>query len=163
MADVSGPVLQHTDGPPGGGTPHQTVRLRPHRPAHSFGIRGALPAGAGGSDRITIIWADNSIAKQWLQVTVKATAATGLAEPDVFYFGNAIGETGNSPTDATVKPTDEIGARNNPHTLGGPEGPAGIDDVYDFNRDKKVGPTDEIIARTNGTSSLTALKLITVP
>ncbi|MDY7010993.1 MAG: hypothetical protein SVV80_09620, partial [Planctomycetota bacterium] len=73
------------------------------------------------------------------------------------------GETGNSATDATVKPTDEIGARNNTRTLGGPEGPAGIEDVYDFNRDKKAGPTDEIIARTNGTSSLTALKLITVP
>jgi hypothetical protein len=79
----------------------------------------------------------------------------------VFYFGNAVGETGNSVTDAMVKPTDEIGARNNPHTLGG--NPAGIDDAYDFDRDKKVGPTDEIIARNNGTNSLTALKLITVP
>ncbi|MCK4276210.1 MAG: right-handed parallel beta-helix repeat-containing protein, partial [Phycisphaerae bacterium] len=51
-------------------------------------------AGAGGSDRITIIWADNAIEKQWLQVTVLATANTGLATNDVFYFGNAIGETG---------------------------------------------------------------------
>jgi hypothetical protein len=118
-------------------------------------------AGVDGSDRITIIWADNAIQKQWLQVTVKATTATGLASDDVFYFGNAIGETGNSATDATVKPTDEIGARNNPHTLGG--NPAGIDDAYDFDRDRKVGPTDEIIARNNGTNSLTALKLIIVP
>jgi hypothetical protein len=118
-------------------------------------------AGLGGSDRITIIWADNAIQKQWLQVTVKATDATGLASDDVFYFGNAVGETGNSATDATVKPTDEIGARNNPHTLGG--NPAGIDDAYDFNRDKKVGPTDEIIARNNGTNSSTALKLIVAP
>ncbi|MDY7010415.1 MAG: hypothetical protein SVV80_06635 [Planctomycetota bacterium] len=120
-------------------------------------------AGAEGSDRITIIWPDNAIRKQWLQVTVKSTSATGLALPDVFYFGNAIGETGNSASDATVKPTDEIGARNNPHTLGGSEGPAGIEDVYDFNRDRKVGPTDEIIARSNGTNSTTALKLITAP
>jgi hypothetical protein len=118
-------------------------------------------AGVDGSDRITIVWASSAIQKQWLQVTVKATTATGLASDDVFYFGNAIGETGNSATDATVKPTDEIGARNNPHTLG--ENPAGIDDVYDFDRDKKVGPTDEIIARNHGTNSLTALKLITVP
>ena len=120
-------------------------------------------AGVNGSDRITIIWADGAIKKQWLQVTVKPTVATGLTEPDVFYFGNAIGETGNSTTDARVTPTDEIGARNNPHTIGGPTGPAGIDDVYDFNRDRKVGPTDEIIARNNGTNSMTALKLITVP
>jgi hypothetical protein len=120
-------------------------------------------AGSGGTDRVTILWANNAIQKQWLQVTAKATAATGLSGSDVFYFGNAIGETGNSATDAMVKPTDEIGARNNPHSLGGPEGPAGIDDVYDFDRDKKVGPTDEIIARNNGTNSSTALKLITVP
>ncbi|MCK4624141.1 MAG: right-handed parallel beta-helix repeat-containing protein, partial [Phycisphaerae bacterium] len=46
-------------------------------------------AGLGGSDRITIIWVNNAIQKQWLQVTVKATAATGLTAPDVFYFGNA--------------------------------------------------------------------------
>ncbi len=44
--------------------------------------------GVDGSDRVTIIWADGTIQKQWLQVTVLATANTGLAEPDVFYFGN---------------------------------------------------------------------------
>ncbi len=120
-------------------------------------------AGTDGSDRITIIWADNAIQKQWLQVTVKATDAMGLIRDDVFYFGNAIGETGNSSTDAKVTPTDQINTRNNPHTLGGPDGPAGIDDAYDFNRDKKVGPSDEIIARNNGTNASTAIKLITTP
>ena len=127
------------------------------------GITVRSGAGIDGSDRVTIIWADNAIAKQWLQVTAKATPATGLASPDVFYFGNAVGETGNSASDAMVKPTDEVGVRNNPHSLGGSEGPASIDDVYDFDRDKKVGPTDEIIARTNATNSLTALRLIAVP
>ncbi len=118
-------------------------------------------AGAGGSDRVTIIWADNAIEKQWLQVTVLATGNTGLSSPDVFYFANAIGETGNSPSDAEVTPTDEIGVRNNPHTLG--QNPATITDAYDFNRDRKVGPTDAVICRNNGTSSPTALKLINVP
>jgi len=47
-------------------------------------------AGIGGSDRVTIIWPDNAIAKQWLQVTVLPTANTGLAAADVFYFGNAV-------------------------------------------------------------------------
>ena len=46
-------------------------------------------AGTGGSDRVTLIWNDNNldgvvdaneaVANQWLQVTVKATANTGLA------------------------------------------------------------------------------------
>ncbi|HUU21089.1 MAG TPA: DUF362 domain-containing protein [Phycisphaerae bacterium] len=120
-------------------------------------------AGAHGSDRVTILWADNAIQKQWLQVTVKANATTGLTTTDVFYFGNAIGETGNDPNSAAVTPADEVGARNNPHTLG--KNPAAIDDPCDFNRDGKVGPTDAIIARNNGTSygAGTALKLITVP
>src|SRR5437764_3976438 len=59
-------------------------------------------AGAAGSDRIEIVWPDGAIQKQWLQVTVKADANTGLASPDIFYFGNAVGEAGNHPNDAQV-------------------------------------------------------------
>ena len=79
-----------------------------------------------------------------------------------YYFDEAKwAKAGNSPTDARVTPTDQVGVRNNPHTLS--KNPAGIDDAYDFNRDRKVGPTDEIAARNNGTNSTTALKLIVVP
>ena len=99
------------------------------------------------------------IQKQWLQVTVLANANTGLSSPDVFYFGNAIGDTGNSTTDAKVGPTDTVLIRQNPHTLG--ENPADVACPYDFDRDGKVGPTDEMIIRNNATSSQTALKLIT--
>ena len=60
---------------------------------------------------MTLIWPDEAIKKQWLQVTVKATAATGLSSPDVFYFGNAIGESGNSATSAQVSAVDEIAAQ----------------------------------------------------
>ncbi len=116
-------------------------------------------AGVNGSDRVSIIWVDNAIEKRWLQVTVKATSNTGLSTPDVFYWGNAIGETGNSASNTNVTPTDMIGVRNNPHTVGDP---ALIDDVYDFNRDRKVGPTDAIIARNNGTNSQTALRVLEV-
>jgi uncharacterized protein DUF362 len=118
-------------------------------------------AGADDSDRVTLTWADNAIQKKWLRITVKANGNTGLTSPYVFYFGNAIGETGNSATDAHVTPTDEIGTRNNPHTLA--MAPADILDVYDFNRDGKVGPTDEILARNNATSSGTALILLEAP
>ena len=127
-------------------------------------------AGVGGSDRVTVIWADNdwhtttpetgAIAGQWLQVTVLATANTGLAAPDVFFFGNAVGESGNSSANAAIDATDEIGARNNPHWF---LDPALVDDAYDYNRDKKVDATDQIIARNNQTFFLNDLELITLP
>ncbi len=118
-------------------------------------------AGTGGSHRVTLIWPDNQIEKQWLQVTVLDTAHTGLAAgtTDVFYFGNAIGEAGDSLNDAKVNATDEIAARNNPALLGH----ATIDNRYDFNRDSKVDATDQIIARNNQTFVANALKLIAVP
>ena len=109
-------------------------------------------AGDSGSDRVTIIWADNAIENEWLEVTY--TPAGYL-----FYFGNAIGETGDSATDAEVTPTDEIGVRNNQATLA--VSSASISHAGDFNRDKKVGPTDQIICRNNGTNSSTALQLMT--
>jgi hypothetical protein len=117
-------------------------------------------AGQDGADRVTLIWEDGLIRNCWLQVTVLATDATGLAENEVFYVGNAVGESGNSTTDALVNATDEIGARNNPHS---PFAPAPKDDAYDYNRDRLVNATDQIIARNNRTSPFTALKLITPP
>ena len=116
--------------------------------------------GTGGSDRITIIWADNAIEKEWLQVTVLATAETGLAEADVFYFGNAIGETGDAAANAFVNSTDTVGVRDNPHNF---TNPALVYDAYDFNRDGKVNSTDAVLARDNATNFATALKLISVP
>ena len=117
-------------------------------------------AGTGGSDRVTIIWADNAIAKQWLQVTVKANSKTDLDENHVFYFGNAIGEAGGSTANAKVNITDRLLVRHNQHTL---SDPALIDDTCDFNRDKEVNTADELIVQNNYTMFLTALKLIAAP
>ncbi len=113
-------------------------------------------AGAVASDRITVMWGwwAGGITGKWLQVTY-------IPAGDVFYFGNAIGDTGNSASDAEVTPTDEVYVRNNQATLA--VNPAAIDHAGDFNRDKKVGPTDQVISRNNGTNSSTALQLITVP
>ena len=108
--------------------------------------------GENDSDRITITWPGNAIVNQWLEVTY-------LPAEDVFYFGNAIGETGDSITNARVTPTDQIYIRNNPANL--TTNPASITHAGDFNRDKRVGPTDAIICRNNGTNSSTALQLIT--
>ena len=117
-------------------------------------------AGVDGSDRITLVWDDHVIQNQWLQVTLLANDRTGLAEDDLFYFGNAIGESGNSASDARVNALDALLARNNPRTL---LNPAPIDFPYDFNHDQRVNATDMLIARSHQTHLLSALKLISLP
>ncbi len=127
----------------------------------SFGVRPAPSpqySAADGSDRVTIIWADNDIENQWLQVTV-LPGNIGLPEPDVFYFGNAAGESGNSTGDAKVNALDMLGARDNPRTF---LDPAPIDFRFDYNRDARVDATDMLIARNNPTHFLNALRLIEV-
>ncbi len=113
-----------------------------------------------GIDRVTIIWADGAIQNTWLQVTVKATANTGLAQNDVFYYGNAVGESGNSATDTLVNGADDVAARLNPRT---PFNPAAIDNPYDYNRDRLVNSADQVIPRYNATTPWTMLKFITAP
>ena len=108
-----------------------------------------------GVDQIALVWPDNAIEKTWLQVTIKATAATGLNTPDVFYFGNAIGETGNDQADARVNISDLSSARTNQTGFGATT----IFDKYDFNRDSRVNVQDVAIARVNQ-SGFTPLRLI---
>ena len=119
---------------------------------------GRPRAGAGGSDRVTVTWADGVIQKQWLQVTVLAGGRSGLERDDVFYFGNAVGESGNTTGNAFVNATDELGARNNPRSIADP---APVDFRWDYNRDRFVNATDQLIARNNPTSIADALRLIT--
>lgn len=114
--------------------------------------------GPGGSTQITIIWADNAIQNEWLQVKLLANDHTNLQSDDVFYYGNAIGESGNSTTDAAVDSADELAARAHGTGLG----TAAIDNPWDYNRDKAVNTQDQLIARAHR-SGLTPLKLITVP
>ncbi|MBN2473963.1 MAG: VCBS repeat-containing protein, partial [Pirellulales bacterium] len=117
-------------------------------------------AGTAGSDRLTLVWNDYAVSKQWLQVVVLPTATTGLSAADVFYFGNAVADGGNSTVDARVNATDMLLARNNPRTF---INPAPLDFRYDYDRDARVNASDLLLARNNTTSFLTALRLITVP
>jgi subtilisin-like proprotein convertase family protein len=110
-------------------------------------------AGVAGSTRIAFRWADQAIRRQWLQVTVRATAATGLAEPDVFYFGNAVGETGNSTVDARVSAADAL------RVLGNVTANAAITNPFDHNRDGRVGAADRLIVLGN-ISALQSLVLL---
>ncbi|MGA2621198.1 MAG: right-handed parallel beta-helix repeat-containing protein [Thermoguttaceae bacterium] len=117
--------------------------------------------GLGGSDRISLVWPDGTIVNTWLQVTVKAGLDTGLAADDVFYFGNAVGDTGNLPKGATqvvVDAADEQAVRT--HESG--FNPVDLANPYDFNRDGQVNATDELIARHNRTGA-NPLELITAP
>jgi len=119
-------------------------------------------AGNGGSDRITLVWPDNTIQQEWLQATIEAGGDLGLVAEDIFYFGNAIGDSGegNPVGVATTFISDELGARNNPHTW---ENAATVEDAYDYNRDARVFISDELVAREHQTTFLTGLKLITAP
>ena len=122
--------------------------------------------GVGGSDRVTIIWPNyyppspdpttQAVAGQWLEVTVLPTANTGLAAADVFYFGNALGDsgTGNTATHALVNAIDFGAVRNNPTT------DAAIDHFADYNRDGRVNAIDFGLVRNNPANPDTALKWI---
>jgi hypothetical protein len=109
-------------------------------------------AGTSGSDRVTVTWPDNAIQGKWLQVTVRATANTGLASPDVFY----IGESGNSPLDAAVTSADALFVLSNVNPVAGP-----VTSPVDFNRDRKVTSADALIALNNVAVGPSALQLIT--
>jgi hypothetical protein len=165
MVDIGGPTGTITaddvefktgnDDDPAGWTPYLAIPTVTVRPGE----------GTDGSDRITLIWPDydpddpdnTAVAGQWLEVTVLASENTGLEEPEVFCFGNAIGETGNVTDDAIVNVQDILLARANPHRFWDP---ATIDEPCDFDRDQRVDATDILIARGNQTWSLTALELI---
>ncbi len=141
-----------------GNTQDPDTWMKHRHPRYYFVLPGE---GVGGSDRIVLIWPDGyQVKNAWLKVTLYANERTGLAEDDVFYFGNAIGETGNSATDTYVNAADRLGCRANPHSF---LDPAPIDDVYDFNRDKNVNASDRLIARSHPTNFLNCLQLITAP
>jgi len=76
-------------------------------------VRGA---GSGGSDRVVIRLPDGMVSNKWLQITLNANADTGLSSPDIFYFGNAIGDDGHNLTSAVIDSTNEAGARNDLRT-----------------------------------------------
>jgi hypothetical protein len=71
---------------------------------------------SGGSDRVSIIWANSAIANTWLQVITLANANTGLSqkpdypagEADVFFFGNDVGNSGLGDTAINARSTSSM-------------------------------------------------------
>ena len=117
-------------------------------------------AGEGGSDRIVVTWPDGTICQEWLQVTLEADDTTLLEADDVFYFGNAIGESGNSGDNAMVTAADVLELRQHRH---GFHSRASVDHRFDVNRDGYINALDTVLVRDHMTSPLGALTLITAP
>ncbi len=113
-------------------------------------------AGIHGSDRITLIWPNNSLQQLWLEVTALANANTGLGGDDVFYFGNAIGETGDDLSKAEVLVQDAVRVMNHLSLT------ASLNNPYDFDRDKTVLVQDALQAMNHLTVGSSALQLIHV-
>jgi uncharacterized delta-60 repeat protein len=113
--------------------------------------------GPNGDTFADIIWGDNAIQNQWLQVRVLANVDTHLSSTDVFYFGNAIGSTGVTPASAQVTAADVTATQ-------AAVGPAvvGITNNFDFNRDGRVTAADKTIAQ-NAVVSASVLQLISIP
>ena len=104
-------------------------------------------AGTGASDRLTLTFPDGAVRNTWLRVTVRPTAATALAAADVFYVGNAVGETFDAPaagtTLAAVTPRDYAAVRARLNAAGLP-----LADRYDFDRDGRVTLRDLLHVRS---------------
>jgi hypothetical protein len=118
------------------------------------GVSVRRGAGTGGSDRVTLTWADGAIRNTWLQVTVKAGTRTGLGAADVFYFGNLAGETGDSTTRALVDSADASRVTGAISSTA-----ATVSNRYDLNHDGWVNATDATLAKSNASRSITLLTL----
>ena len=120
-------------------------------PAANVAVRRG--AGVDGSDRGTITFADGAIRDTWLRVTVLSNARTGLAAPDVFYFGNLVADTGNGAA-AAVNALDVAATRA--AMVGGPAVP---DSRFDFNRDGVVNVSDLAVVRARQGSVLELIEV----
>ena len=130
-------------------------------PPQSIMVRD-LP-GDGNVQRATLIWAaEDAVKNQWLEVTVNLDSIAP-EKNDVFYFGNAIGETGNrqgsdgNDPDAIVNVSDVIRVRAGATGIGET---VGVMNLMDINRDQRVDLFDLIAARDNNTEASTPLRLI---
>ena len=105
-----------------------------------------LGAGAGGSDRLEITWANLAITNTWLEVNVKANANTGLTADDVFYFASVIGNSGVGDTTALSRDdaNDFTATGNNIIGVTTP-----VWNVMDYTKDFKVDANDGTVNTNN--------------
>jgi hypothetical protein len=92
---------------------------------------------------------------------VKANEHTGLAAPDVFYFGNLIGEVGDGDFKTRAMPT--ITAGDLARTRRDLNTDADKTTVTDFNRDGHVNSLDLAAVRSNLNQHLPVLNAGPIP
>jgi len=109
-------------------------------------------AGALGSDRVELIWANNVLRNVWLEVQVLADANTGLAANpnypanigDIFYFANKAGDTFNDNGGSYITNSGDL-SRIRSNAGNG----VAVNNTFDVNKDGNVNSTDQSAARSN--------------
>jgi hypothetical protein len=120
------------------------------------------PAGAVGT-LVKFTWPDykmsapdpstQAVANGWLQITVLANTHTGLAAPDVFYFGNLIGDTHMNANGEYITLAEDWSATRS--AVNAHYGAARLlDDEYDHDRDGFYTAADYQIVHDNFFASL---------
>ncbi len=109
----------------------------------------------GSPARVLLTWPNNTIARRWARVTIKANANTGLAAPSTYYVGHLLGETtGLSGASYAVAFADLSQIRTNAGQV------ATASNVYDVDKSGQVQFSDVSVARGGTGNQLTN---ITIP
>jgi hypothetical protein len=118
-------------------------------PAATIAAVATRVAGGAATRRVTLALGDGAVKNTWLRVTVRAGAATGLSAPDVFYFANLVGDTGN---DRGTPRVDALDLARTRAAVGRTD--AASLDRFDFNRDGAINASDVLITRNNQRATL---------
>ena len=113
--------------------------------------------GAYGTDRVSLTLPDGAARNTWVKVTVAAGSRTGLATPEVFYFGNLVGETGGLGA-PVVNATDLARTRAN----FGRSTPAALN-TFDFDRNGAIDVADLFLVRVNQRRTLPLFTAPAIP
>jgi hypothetical protein len=150
---ITGLMLDVQGLPAGAGPGPADVELRAYDrgtwvPVTPSAVALRRGAGTGQTDRVSIVLPDGSVRNTWLKVTLRATPATGLSTPDVFYLGNLAGHT--NPASAPVRRAPTVTAADVART----RSRFATDDAAslascDFDRDGVVTANDVLAARRN--------------
>ncbi|MFK7735475.1 MAG: hypothetical protein AB8B50_05590 [Pirellulaceae bacterium] len=111
--------------------------------------------GVGGADRILVIFEDGAIQNQWLEVSLLANERTGLADIDVHYWGNLVGQTTQAAGEALVDHRDSAEIREAASGFD----MANLDSRFDLNKDRRVDVTDHAMTQLYQGESLVLLEL----
>jgi hypothetical protein len=114
-------------------------------PPREIRVRTVLSQG-DPLDRVTLTWPDGAVRNTWLRVTILTTQRTGLPAPDVFYFGNLVGDTADATPGATAARVTTLDYARTRRALARP-GP--ITSAVDHDHDSLITLTDAAATRRN--------------